>query len=376
MILNETGFSTAFPTIKNYTTTLAVGRKPGGGTWGTAMCIRHRAAFQLLYRSSATDDYECVLGTLTLRGQAVTVLDTYWPPAYTPSLPDWRRILQLGKPPYVLLGDFNAHHKDLWGSRETDQRGRFLATLAAEFDLVVHGEGTTWFRPGAQDATLDLGWTSAGWRERVVRQVSDNSMNSDHFPWTLTVGAAVPAQPRRVPNWGKFKCLADDLLSTAGSEEGGVEQQAGEFTSLLQQANNRSLQTVNTAKPGAVWFWASDCEERRRDMRRAMRHWRRRRRVTDWDEYKRLQAVYRRAVLAAKRQSYESFTHKVSQQGSSWHAWRLLRGVQNAPDSPAILDHLVLAGFSREAATQKVWDFYHQMCSAVGGGLGRVGRGR
>src|SRR5439155_362194 len=105
----------------------------GSGGWGTAMFIYHRMSAHVLFKSLSTDPMEVIMVRVCWEGKPVTLVGSYWPPQYAPTVPEWRQILSNGEGPYVWLGDFNAHHMEGWGSHYTNQKGKTLMALMDEF---------------------------------------------------------------------------------------------------------------------------------------------------------------------------------------------------------------------------------------------------
>ena len=169
MILNETGFQKGTPIgiRMKYIEHSVV----GAGKWGTTLLLRDNVTKSMIYQSQADDPFECIMIRIVVGGKRTTLVGGYWPPRYIPKIDEWREILSKGSAPYLVLGDFNAHHEQGWGSNYTDQKGRLWAQLMDEFDLQMHGEGDTCFRPRVRPSNVDIGLTSselgACWERKI-----------------------------------------------------------------------------------------------------------------------------------------------------------------------------------------------------------------
>ena len=145
----------------------------------------------------------------------------------------------------IFLGDFNGHHTELWGSNFTNQRGQFVAELAAHYSLEIAGEGLTYKKHKVCSSTLDLGLVPVAWTGMWKRIVSDHSWGSDHHPWILQFqGASRPLAPIRQPNWNKFRHLITQRLQATDGDHLDLDQEQEWVATQLKAAFNNSLQTM------------------------------------------------------------------------------------------------------------------------------------
>src|SRR6185312_4186974 len=133
----------------------------GGTSWGTAIGYHKKLGCKLLHISTHVDPCETIMLSCNIDKTLYTVIGSYWAPEYVPTMEEWRAIMAKGDPPYMILGDLNAHQKELLGSNYNNQRGTFLGELILEFDLILWGEGHTCYRPGMRPSTIDLACISS-----------------------------------------------------------------------------------------------------------------------------------------------------------------------------------------------------------------------
>lgn len=66
----------------------------------------------------------------------MTICNVYIPPKRILSNDELHHLLKQLEPPFMLMGDFNAHNQ-LWGSNHIDIRGKYIETLVEDFNLVL-----------------------------------------------------------------------------------------------------------------------------------------------------------------------------------------------------------------------------------------------
>ena len=81
------------------------------------------------------------------------------------------------------MGDFNAYNP-LWGSLNTNNRGKVIEKLLEETDLCLYNDGSpTYLQPATlAPSYLDLTITEASLFTHFSWSVMNNSYGSDHFP--------------------------------------------------------------------------------------------------------------------------------------------------------------------------------------------------
>jgi exonuclease III len=232
IIVNEVRFRGLTPFLKNYVTIYVEGE----GKWGTAMFIKRKIAFKKLWSSSSADKWEGIAIIAVLEGVATTVVGSYWPPGHQPDIREWRDLLNKGKSPHVLVGDFNAHHIAALGSVRTDQRGNVMVKLADEYNLQLRTIGNTWHKPGCRAAQLDLIWITEGTAENGKYTRGEDPLGSDHLPAVFTFKESVQRQQQKwCTNWRKFRaCLEQEAAIDDGGKS--VEEQVDKLEERIKTA--------------------------------------------------------------------------------------------------------------------------------------------
>jgi ribonuclease HI len=367
LIINEAKFARGRKIIVGkYIVHYVLGKKE---QWGTVVLSKRDLTRNIIYQSSAVDDFETVMFNMIISGTTFTVVGTYWPPKYEPEFTAWRTLLGRGAAPYLWVGDFNAHHKGLLNSTHTDNKGKVMAKLADEFDLVLKLDGPTRFQENQTPSVLDLALISANWAQRSTRITSIDRYKSDHVLWRLEIDTKKRKVKKMMPDWKKFSREASDRVAVAlgGEELESISEVAASLTSSLQGALQASLvEVVEIQKPGEVHWWNPDCKKAKKAAKAAARKTTQPR-VTkeDWKAYREMQAQARRVLRAQKKAARVNFTERVSKMKSSYYAWRFLNGCKPLAALPKAAEVFQLAGKSRPEVQREVTDFFTDIYSPV-----------
>ncbi|GFY39598.1 putative tick transposon [Trichonephila inaurata madagascariensis] len=104
--------------------------------------------------------------------------------------------------PFILLGDFNAHHL-LWGCQDVNSRGKVVEKLLTELDLTLLNDGSnTYFHSPTQSfSAIDLSICSPSLLLDLTWSVLGNSLGSDHFPVVISYTTPITCATLRQPLW-------------------------------------------------------------------------------------------------------------------------------------------------------------------------------
>lgn len=127
-----------------------------------------------------TNEYVCA--TISNGKMKFTIIAAYIPPKTLFDRQHLESILNTMPPPFILTGDFNAHHP-IWGSIRTNLRGRHLAELADDYHLSTINDGTpTYFYGTEGSSCLDLTFVSAALTSQTTWFADIETRGSDHVP--------------------------------------------------------------------------------------------------------------------------------------------------------------------------------------------------
>jgi len=243
----------------------------------------------------------------------------------------------------LLVGlDANAHHV-VWGSSDTNRRGRRLLEYLGINNLEILNQGNTpTFVIARRQEVIDITCSTVSMQQYIQNwRVSDEDSMSDHRHIRFEIlSQKIERKLYRNPkktNWTVF----NDRL------EGRLEQQATDITNteMLDEVTDRIERAVTKSyhdacpirkqrvKTSAPW-WSGDNKQElghfrtmcRRSMRKALytkddRH---------WQEHKQNRANYQRAIRRSKRKSWRLFCQEISQVPEMARLTKILKGAPTA----------------------------------------------
>ena len=131
----------------------------------------------------------------------ITICSIYLPPREPVELYQLQQLIDQLPKPFLLLGDFNAHHSMWHDSRNTDQRGRTIVNLIGtnNISLLDGNKMTTIWKVDKSFAHVDLSICSNELLPWFQWDVHEETLNSDHFP--IMKKSRTADQDRRPERW-------------------------------------------------------------------------------------------------------------------------------------------------------------------------------
>ena len=194
-----------------------------------------------------SSDFEFCATSLYMKNETITLLNCYDPPRkdvpLATSISYTQLLDRIPTKNYILLGDFNAHHK-LWSSIQ-NTRGKFLENLIAEKLLVIlnGGEATMAAASTSPDLTLCTPALGVGAEWRPL----DNACGSDHLQVVTsfytnynTSGTATQQKWNlNKAKWDKFKQLCSETLKMV--EDLSIDRISEGFTDMLKDICEQTI---------------------------------------------------------------------------------------------------------------------------------------
>lgn len=174
--------------------------------------------------------------------------------------------------PFVVMGDFNAHHRT-WGSSVSNCHGKDLLEIIDRQNLCILNDGshTRRTKPSENDSAVDLSITSPSLASSISWKTQQSTHGSDHFPIILKFSQfKVNIEPKAPPRmryrlinnkWNDYKSHVEDYLHTLPPISQGVTDCADSFSNTLIEAANATFPLKNSASgklPSPPW-WDSEC---------------------------------------------------------------------------------------------------------------------
>ena len=149
---------------------------------GVAIFIHTSVPFQELHIASNLQAIAARIGAPL----DITICNLYIPGSQALSEANLTQVLAQLPPPYVVLGDFNAHNP-MWGSGRFDTRGRMIEHFIVENGLCLLNTGEPTRISSHSSTAIDLSLCSAGLSMDLAWNVLESPLDSDHCPIVISV---------------------------------------------------------------------------------------------------------------------------------------------------------------------------------------------
>lgn len=235
-------------------------------------------------------------------------------------------------PPFLILGDFNAHHVS-WGSRRNTEKGFQILRASEKANLRILNDGSPTFTRPLISSAIDISFASENLLGRLQWSISKDPMGSDHHPISIYCNFPTPKTTRR-PRW-KYE-LADWQLFQNTIEISPIEDDTpleGLISTILTAASEAIPKTSPNAGRRALRWWSPETKTAIKLRRKALRKMKRI--PKDHPNAEKIAADYcskrnacRDIVRAAKRKSWDEFLNGISSDSSSSELWKSINALQ------------------------------------------------
>ncbi|XP_035233969.1 uncharacterized protein LOC118205796 [Stegodyphus dumicola] len=262
----------------------------------------------------------------------VSVISIYLPPNEAIDQRQLNELIEQLPEPFIIMGNFNGHSQ-LWGSRDTNPRGRQIEQMIEDHCLCLlnNGQDTYFHAPTRTFHALDLAICSPSLLPFCTFSVGDDPHNSDHFPIFVTFARAGMSPVVRPPNfiferadWELFSSLAE--LTDEVVNDVPVDDAVKAITDIIIQAATASI-PLTSAKPpkySKPW-WNQECQKTLRQQRKAWGHFRRYPTLPNLIAFKKAKANTRKIRRESKRNSWISYVSGITASTSSKRVWERVR---------------------------------------------------
>ena len=213
--------------FKSYLQSLEVGE---GGTphGGVAIFVKN---FASSYRVDLRTNLQAVAVSVKIH-RRVTVCSLYLPPGQAVELEQLQGLIDQLPKPFLLLGDFNAHHPMWYDPRPMDERGKCIVDLIARNDVALLDKNkmTSMWKVDKSFSHIDLSICSTELLSWFHWDVHDELLNSDHFP--ILIKSDIPHV-----EGGPEKWLLEKANWTAYHESTHSDKTLDEFESIDEAAS-------------------------------------------------------------------------------------------------------------------------------------------
>ena len=263
-------------------------------------------------------------------GRPVTICSIYIPGSQEISVQLLESIYQQLPEPVMLLGDFNAH-SERWGSDGHDARGRVVEEFVDRAGLNILNTG----RPThIAETAIDLSIATPRIEIDVEWGVFSSARASDHFPILIKVPDGTQEARRAVArnykraDWKLYKeCnIWNNVLDAEAEDARTLVDDLYEKLEAAAEIAIPSTERNNKFYPKP--WWSSTLTESYKARERAYHAWRRRKSPQNRIQWKKMQALHRRAVKKHKKDSWEEMAAQVNKNTPMRQVWEIVRKVK------------------------------------------------
>lgn len=265
---------------------------------------------------------------------SITVVSLYIKPKTKITYNEWNRFFSSIPKPFVVGGDFNAHHNS-WGCSGCDNLGINLLQAIEENDLLLLNDGSPTYigysnkQPSAIDLTI-----CSNTMERFFRwQVLEDLYGSDHLPIVIDCDLKVPEiiiKNFRKWNvekaeWLNFHKKSEELFKS--SDHLSYEQIVQYITSAAESSIPR-YKDVKNRKKGKFW-WNTKCEEAAKERKILFKIYRNNPIKENLLNYKKQDAKTKKIIKETKRESWREYCSELNKNVPIKNVWQNINRFRN-----------------------------------------------
>ncbi|XP_055584695.1 uncharacterized protein LOC129737559 [Uranotaenia lowii] len=268
----------------------------------------------------------------------ITVVSLYIPPQlpYHHFTSEIEHLLSELPPPFIIMGDLNAH-STCWGSSHTTNKGSFLEDLALSRNLtILNNLQPTRIDPASGNmSAIDITLVSWELGPKFGWQIFDDTFGSDHFPILIKLEHPTPKSATR-PRW---KYDEADWIGYQIEVDKSLALETSlcipSFTKILLEAGTKNIpRTSGVPGKTAVPWWGPEVRSAIKKRRKALRYLKRipnddPRKQQALSEFKTARSLARAVVRTAKANSWQKFTEEVHPNTPTnvlWNKIKILNG--------------------------------------------------
>lgn len=269
----------------------------------------------------------------------ITICNLYIPEHFNLKTEDLDQILDQIRPPYIIAGDFNAHHP-IWGSLNISRRGNIIEQFVLRnpnVTLLNDGHPTHITLANGNLSAIDLTFSSSCIATKLNWEVHDDLNFSDHFPikTSLNISQNQEYSQDRViwnvkrANWPNFE---KELKIYNEIATPNIDQMISEFYRLINDAAEKSIpktQLKNSNKFPIVHWWTEEIKKAIKARKKQLRIYKRTKRIEDFIAFKKSRAVARNLIRLTKKQSWENFILSINSSTPSQEIWQKIKKLNN-----------------------------------------------
>ncbi|GBP06353.1 RNA-directed DNA polymerase from mobile element jockey [Eumeta japonica] len=238
-------------------------------------------------------------------------------------------------PPILISGDFNSW-STLWGSAETNSRGKILENFILNEDLIILNNGSpTHFTTHKTFTHIDITLCSSQLAPLCAWKTLHDLYGSDHFPIHIRMTNNFPStKPNYCPkfkleraNWTLYNKIINEKFAQIIPSD-NINQQAAAVVKCIRSAANISIpQTKNNKFTARIVWWNHHLDTLRSRKQRLWHTFKRVRTDANLIEYKKCNALFRKAVKISKENCLKQFTSNINPTSTSQRIWNDIKKI-------------------------------------------------
>ena len=263
----------------------------------------------------------------------LTICSIYIPPDHTILYSQLDDLIKQLPPPIILMGDFNAHNP-IWGSHNTNQRGKLIERLLEERNICIFNDGTPTFYSSTylSPSYLDLTMADSTLFTDFTWSVLENNYGSDHQPILLTTNSKIPTQQPLTWNfkradWNTFKLECDRILCQINIHSNAQEQYSTFLKSLYQICERTIPKTTSKIKKNRPWF-TNICKDSIKTRNKQLRIFKTNPSPENLKAFKIERAKTRQVIREQKRLTWQNYINKINSNTPITNIWKMIRKIK------------------------------------------------
>ena len=286
--------------------------------------------FASSYRVDLQTDLQAVAVSVKVH-KRITVCSLYLPPSKVVSRDQLQNLIDQLPKPFLLLGDFNAHHSMWHDPREIDERGKMVVEFVAANDIALLDKNkmTSLWKVDKSPSHIDLSICSTELLSVFDWDVHEEPLNSDHFPILLRSDSPnINGGPAKwlleKADWAQYQ---ESTESDKDIEEfSSVDEAASFFENHIREAAKKSIpRTKGTRNRRSPPWWNGKCRALIQRRKAAFRRYRRATTGANYSAFSRARAEARRQVKKSKKDAWQELIDSISYKSTSKEIWRKIQ---------------------------------------------------
>ena len=272
--------------------------------------------------------------------KTIHVCSIYLPPGDRFNIAELEHLIAQLPKPFIIMGDFNSH-SNVWGCRDTDQKGRIIEDVINRNNLLLYNNKSyTYLHPGTGTySAIDLTLADASIFLDYSWKVHDDTCGSDHFPIILENSG--PELDDKIPRWNLRRAKWDEfknscILKLKSDANDTVEDNINYFSKTLISIAEESIpKTSSNKKHNKSWF-NDDCKTAIRSRKAALRKFNLQPSAENLNNFKIHRAKTRRVIKISKKTSWRNYVNKLKSSSKSKKVWDMIRKISGKNTSSPI----------------------------------------